>query len=156
MRRAALALVSTIAGLVLLLGFKTHNPIAAGGTSAALAPATPGAPTSDPSGAETSGSAASPASSGGTRTVTGQAYDTRYGPVQVQVSLSNGRVSDVTTVQLPDGNPRDREINDYAVPQLRSEALSAQSAHIDMVSGATYTSQGYIASLQSALDKVGG
>jgi uncharacterized protein with FMN-binding domain len=71
------------------------------------------------------------------------------------VTLTDGKITKVTALQLPDGNQRDREINDFAVPQLTQEALSAQSARIDAVSGATYTSDGYIRSLQSALDKAG-
>jgi uncharacterized protein with FMN-binding domain len=74
--------------------------------------------------------------------------------VQVRVSLVNGKISSVTAVEYPDGNGRDQEINSYALPVLAQEAVSANSADIDMVSGATYTSQGYISSLQSALDQV--
>jgi uncharacterized protein with FMN-binding domain len=66
--------------------------------------------------------------------------------------VANGKLADVTAVRTPDGNPRDRAIARYAVPQLRQEALAAQSAHIDSVSGASYTSDGYRRSLQSALD----
>ncbi len=87
--------------------------------------------------------------------VVGQTADTPYGPVQVKVTLLGHRITDVTALQLPDGNQRDQDIASFAVPELRKEALSAQSAHIDSVSGATYTSQGYITSLQSALDKAG-
>lgn len=88
-----------------------------------------------------------------TRTVTGDAVDTRYGPVQVQVVLSGKTIKDVTVLQVPAQSNRDVEINNYAVPVLNQETLAAQSANIDMVSGATYTSQGYLQSLQSALDK---
>jgi uncharacterized protein with FMN-binding domain len=84
--------------------------------------------------------------------VNGTVADTRWGPVQVQVHLSGGRIVDVVALRVPDGNRRDREISAYAVPQLRQEALSAQSATIDTVSGATYTSGGYRESLQAALD----
>jgi uncharacterized protein with FMN-binding domain len=73
----------------------------------------------------------------------------------VEVRLSGSRIIDINAVRLPDGNQRDVEIAGYAVPQLRQEALSAQSAQIDTVSGATYTSEGYIRSLQSALDQSG-
>ncbi|GHJ52517.1 hypothetical protein Nm8I071_18240 [Nonomuraea sp. TT08I-71] len=77
---------------------------------------------------------------------------TRWGPVQVRITVSNGKITDVTAVQVPDGNHRDQEINDYAVPILRQEALAAQHARIDTVSGATVTSDGYRESLQSAID----
>ena len=80
---------------------------------------------------------------------------TRYGVVQVQVTISNGRITDVTTLQYPNREDRDVEINDYALPQLRAEVLAAQSTSVDAVSGATYTSEGYLASLQAALDAVG-
>jgi uncharacterized protein with FMN-binding domain len=73
----------------------------------------------------------------------------------VRVTLKNGKITDVTAVSYPTDNPRDQEINSYAIPQLRREALAAQSAQIDSVSGASYTSDGYKQSLQSALDSAG-
>ena len=89
------------------------------------------------------------------RTVTGAACPTIYGPVQVKVTVRDGRVTAVTAVQYPTGTPRDQQINSYAIPQLNYEALAAGSARIDAVSGATYTSGGYVGSLQNALDKAG-
>jgi uncharacterized protein with FMN-binding domain len=146
MKRAILAIAGTVSGLVLLLGFKTHPAgQAAGGVTDTSTGTTTGP----------SPSAASSAGSSGTRTVQGSTIDTQWGPVQLQVTLTDGKITKVTALQLPDGNQRDREINDFAVPQLTQEALSAQSARIDAVSGATYTSDGYIRSLQSALDKAG-
>lgn len=172
MRRAALTTVSSVAGIVLLLSLKPHStaPIAAAtdgghpgssGNSSAAPPdsgtsgssGTPGTPgnSSDSGGTGTgSGTAAGGARDG---TFTGSAISTRYGPVQVAVTLANGRITNVDVVQVPTRDRRDREINDYAVPQLTSETMDAQSAAIDAVSGATYTSQGYIRSLQSALDQ---
>lgn len=73
----------------------------------------------------------------------------------MRITLKNGKITDVTAVSYPSDNPRDQEINSYAIPQLRREALNAQSAQIDSVSGATYTSGGYKQSLQSALDSAG-
>ena len=73
--------------------------------------------------------------------------------MQVQVTVAGGQISDVQVVDYPDGNGRDRQINQNAIPQLVSETVRAQSAQIDMVSGATYTSRGYVTSLQSALDQ---
>jgi uncharacterized protein with FMN-binding domain len=84
--------------------------------------------------------------------VNGTVAQTRWGPVQIQVTITSGRITDVRALQRPSGNDRDDEINGYAMPQLRSEVLSAQSANIDTVSGATVTSGGYIESLQAALD----
>jgi uncharacterized protein with FMN-binding domain len=86
--------------------------------------------------------------------VVGSAYDVGYGTVQVRVALHGRRITGVTALQLPSGG-RSSEISGYAAPRLRQEALSAQSAHIDTVSGASYTSAGYASSLQSALDRAG-
>jgi uncharacterized protein with FMN-binding domain len=80
---------------------------------------------------------------------------TRWGPVQVEVTVKNGKLSDVSVPQYPNGNPRDQQINAYALPVLVQETLDAQSADIDMVSGATVTSDGYLQSLQGALDQAG-
>jgi len=152
MRRVAFAIVGTIAGLVGLLSFKTHlasvaNPPAAISTTG---PSTSGgAPNtgSEPSAPSVPGSSSN--------TVTGDAADTRWGPVQVRITVTNGKLSDVTAVEYPSENSRDQEINSNAIPALNQEALSAGNAKIDMISGATYTSQGYVQSLQSALDKAG-
>jgi uncharacterized protein with FMN-binding domain len=70
----------------------------------------------------------------------------------VQIRVTSGKITDIVALQLPSGDSRDEEINSYAVPQLREEVLTAQSARIDTVSGATYTSEGYRQSLQAALD----
>ena len=106
------------------------------------------------SGASSSGSSSS-SNASGTKTVTGDSADTRYGPVQVKITVTNGKFTAVQAVDYPTNDPRDQEINSYAIPQLNSEALAAGSAQIDTVSGATYTSEGYVTSLQSALDKAG-
>lgn len=89
-------------------------------------------------------------------TYTGGAAQTRWGPVQVEITVEQGSISSAQAVQYPDDNPRDQAINAYAVPQLNSEVIAAQSAQIDMVSGATVTSQGYLASLQDAIDQAFG
>jgi uncharacterized protein with FMN-binding domain len=92
----------------------------------------------------------------GNATVTGQDIQTRFGDVQVQVTISNGKIVDITPLTLPFDRQRSAEISQYVEPILRSEALSAQSAQIDIVSGATYTSMAYAQSLQSALDQAHG
>ncbi|MER6571497.1 FMN-binding protein [Streptomyces sp. NPDC001093] len=161
LRRIVLASAATVSGMVLLLSLKPH-------TSPTLATAGTKSPTVSSSSAPSAGSSGSPAgssgsfggSSSGTRggvskTVTGDTVQTRWGPVQVRVTIKTGKLTDVTAVQYPSDNPRDQEINSYALPQLRREALAAQSAEIDMVSGASYTSTGYKQSLQSALDSAG-
>jgi uncharacterized protein with FMN-binding domain len=83
----------------------------------------------------------------------GNVVNTRYGPVQVQVQISNGRLADVAVVQYPGEDGKSLRINGRALPQLRTEALTAQSSSVDTISGATYTSDGYARSLQSALDE---
>lgn len=164
MKRAILTIVGTVAGLVLLLSFKTHQASSSGaagaaagtgsGTDSGAAAPAPSAGSSESAGTGT-GSGTGKTAKSTTRTVTGNTIDTRWGPVQVQVTLKDGKITKVQAIQLPSENPRDREINNFAVPQLDQETLSAQNAQIDAVSGATYTSEGYIQSLQSALDKAG-
>jgi uncharacterized protein with FMN-binding domain len=170
MRRVALALFSTVAGLVMLLNFKTHTsttasaPVistgpavagsaAGGNTTTAPAASTPSASSS--AAAAVPSTSAAPSSASTTKTITGDSVDTRWGPVQVQITVQNGTLTSVNAVVYPENNSRDEQINSYAIPQLNQEAMSAKSANIDMVSGATYTSDGYIGSLQSALDKAG-
>lgn len=87
------------------------------------------------------------------RQFTGAAAPTQYGNVQVEITMSGSQMTDVTALQMPSDYARSRQISSYAGPQLRQEALDAQSAQIDTVSGATYTSEGYRQSLQSALDQ---
>ena len=82
----------------------------------------------------------------------GAPVDTRYGPVQVQITVRAGKIVRADAIDYPQSSGRDQEINSYAIPQLNDETLQAQSAQIDTVSGATYTSDGYRTSLQSALD----
>ncbi|XUL86961.1 FMN-binding protein [Streptomyces galilaeus] len=153
LRRIVLASAVTASGLVMLLALKPHTT-----PEIAVAPA-PAPSSSSTATAGSGGSSSSSGSSGstttGTKTVTGDTVQTRWGPVQVKITVKNGKITDVTAVQYPSDNPRDQEINSYALPQLKSEALAAQSASIDTVSGATYTSDGYRQSLQSALDSAG-
>jgi uncharacterized protein with FMN-binding domain len=95
---------------------------------------------------------AAPTTKAASATFLGSSVQTRYGPVQIKITYAAGRVTGVVAVQLPSGRSRDAEINNYAVPILERETLAAQSASINSVSGATYTSDGYVQSLQSALD----
>jgi uncharacterized protein with FMN-binding domain len=88
-------------------------------------------------------------------TFTGSTVDTPYGPVQVSAVLSSGKLTGVNVLQVPDSGRYEDQIVADALPMLKSEALSAQSANIDIVSGATFTSQGYAQSLQSALNQAG-
>lgn len=110
---------------------------------------------SDSSGNNSSGnnSSGSGSSSAG-RVLTGDSIFTRYGPVQVELTVKGATITEIRMLAYPYNSPRDQQINTQALPILISETLDAQSSNIDMVSGATYTSQGYVQSLQSALDQV--
>jgi hypothetical protein len=155
MRRVILAIVATAAALVLLLTFKTHPQSAAPGASpaSALGSPTPGGAGSGTA-AGTGGAGTGTPASGG-KTLTGKAWPTVYGPVQVRITVVGGRITAASAVRYPVDTPRDAQINAFAIPQLNKEAVAAGSAKIDTVSGATYTSGGYIGSLQSALDQAG-
>jgi uncharacterized protein with FMN-binding domain len=146
LRRIVLASAVTASGLVMLLALKPHTAPAI-----AVAPA----PAASSSSGANSGTGSGGSTAAGTKTVTGETAQTRWGPVQVKITVKDGKITDVTAVQSPSDNPRDQEINSYALPELRREVLAAQSASIDTVSGATYTSDGYRQSLQSALDSAG-
>jgi uncharacterized protein with FMN-binding domain len=160
MRKITLWLVSTVAAVVLLFSYRTSTSGAISGTAAAaagapgiVAGADPGA-TAGAGPDPTATPGAGPSTAAGTKTVVvnGSVAQTRWGPVQVQVRIAGSKITEVKAIQVPSENRRDDEINSYAVPQLRAEALAAQSAHIDTVSGATVTSDGYVESLQAALD----
>jgi len=94
-------------------------------------------------------------SSGSSGTYKGETIQTRWGPVQVQVTLSNGKITDISTLQYPNGDRRSQMISSQVIPWLQQEALQAQSANISGIGGATYTSGGFINSLASALQKAG-
>ena len=145
MRRAVVTAASTSTLVVLLLALKPHHT--AGPVGAAGPPGVAPAPT--PTGHPHKGT--HPA--GGT--FTGAPIRTTYGTVQVAATVKAGTLTAVKVLRAPSGNGRDREIAGYALPRLTQEALSVHSAHIDAVSGASYTSAGYIRSLQSALDRAG-
>ncbi|MDE3101934.1 MAG: FMN-binding protein [Chloroflexota bacterium] len=160
MKRALSALAATVAGVAFLAGYKATpaNGVGQGGAtpspSAAAASADPAAgsaaaPTASAAPAATSLPAA--AAGGPSRSVTGQVIDTQFGEVQVKVTLSGKRITDVQALQLPFDRARSAYISQVAGPMLRSEVLQAQSANIDIISGATYTSMAYGQSLQSAL-----
>jgi hypothetical protein len=152
MRRVILAIVSTVVGLVLLLTFKTHSTSGAGSPPAAIGtPSAGGA--SGASGSGGGSDAGGGTGTAGATTVTGAAASTIYGPVQVQIMVKGGKVTAAKAVEYPQDTPRDSQINAFAIPVLDREAASVGSAKIDMVSGATYTSQGYLTSLQNALDQ---
>ncbi|GHF91489.1 hypothetical protein GCM10018790_80760 [Kitasatospora xanthocidica] len=159
MRRAVVTSAATAAGVVLLLSLKPHEaagPVPVIGSGAGSGAAS-GSEAPEPSNTSASPApSASAAPAGAARKVGGDTVNTRYGPVQVQVTLTGSRITAVDVLKYPASERRDREINTTALPLLNQEAISAQSAAIDVVSGATYTSDGYIRSLQSALDRAKG
>ena len=161
--RLGLGLASIALGALLIANFKAPEDIAVSGAS------TGGGSTGGPGATSTTGGSTAPgstpapnatSSSGsggtttGTKTLTGSLIQTRYGPVQVQITVSNGKITNIATPQLP-SEGRSGRISQYAAPILTSETMAAQSAHIDLVSGATYTSDAYDQSLQAALDQAG-
>ena len=161
MKRNVLWLLSTITVVVLLFGYhtSTSGALSAGSGTVVSSPTQPGraSAASGQGGAGSGGSGSGNGTGGSTATtpttVTGGIAQTQWGPVQVQLTLKGSTITDVTMLQYPSGNPHDDQINSYALPILIQDTLDAQSAQIDMVSGATYTSTGYIQSLQSALDQ---
>ena len=176
MRRITLWLLSTISTLVLLFSYSTSTSASASVAASVVAEADTGSST-DSSSSTDSGSSTDSSSSTGSgsttgsgtstdsstesgsqsssavQTVLGDAIMTRYGNVQVQITVANGAITASEVTQVPWSNGKDQQINGRAVPVLNAEVVDAQSAGIDMVSGATYTSEAYIRSLQSAIDQ---
>jgi uncharacterized protein with FMN-binding domain len=121
-----------------------HSPSASGPSSpsssgSSATPSNPSTPSSQPQAAAS--------------TVTGAVAQTRWGPVQIRLTIAGGQITKVGVLQYPNGNSLDLQIANYAFPRLIQQTISTQGAHVDMVSGATYTSTGYLQSLQSALDQ---
>lgn len=141
--------MSTLTVVVLLFGYHTST---AGALRAPTSSVASDAPVESGS-ASSGGSDSSGSSASGT--YTGDAAQTEWGPVQVEITVTKGEITDVSVVQYPASNGRDIEINSYALPILIQETIDAQSDQIDMVSGATVTSTGYVRSLQAALDQAG-
>jgi len=149
-RRIVLAASGTAVAVALLFGYSTSTGGGrlGGGTLVAIGGSTGSTgSTGSPSTTTSTGT-----TTAGSTTYTGGVAQTRWGPVQVQITVSGGRVVAASAVQVPSGNGRDQMINSYAVPILNDETVQAGNAQIDTVSGATVTSDGYISSLQSALD----
>lgn len=105
------------------------------------------------SGSSGSSKSSGSSSSSAAKTYAGDAIDTRYGPVQVQITVASGKITAVDVLQVPMTDRHDQMINSQAVPIYNDEAIQTQSANIDVVSGATFTWEGYTQSLQSAIDK---
>ena len=156
MRRLILTVTGTVAGVAALLAVKTQgHPLA---DSAPLPTAALGGQRSALPGVTTPARTSSPPSGGSTapaRSYLGNAITTRYGVIQVKVTVKGGAITDVGFTQLTAFDGHSQRINSEAAPQLLRETLSTQSAHVDTVSGASYTSEGYRQSLQSTLDEAG-
>ena len=150
--RAITVVVVTVAALALVLSFRVVPHIQKG-RLAAVRPAGRSAPAPAAPAPVAAKHATTNASAAVTRRVTGSPIDTQYGIVQVRATMRGRRIVSIANVALPFDRGRSVEISQIAGPLLRSEALHAQSARIDVVSGATYTSNGYAQSLQSALDR---
>jgi uncharacterized protein with FMN-binding domain len=149
MRRITFWFLSTLSVVVLLFGYDGSKA----GSTATVSP--PGVLRSGSTSTGEASTSTNGASSASTRIVDGSVASTQWGPVQVELTIRGSTITDVRLLQQPSGNPRDDEINSYAVPKLTQETEDAQGADIDMVTGATVTSTGYIQSLQSAIDRAG-
>ena len=167
MRRVVVAFVATVAGLVLLLSFKTASskparPAALSGTpgtndGSAQGGSGANGTGNDPAATPSTPTGPTPAANSATKTVTGSSVQVSegfrtFGSVQVQVTLSGGKIAKVVAIDYPHNDPRSYEISQYSIPTLEQEVLAAQGTHIDMISGATYTSEAYAQSVQAALD----
>ena len=154
MRRVILAVTGTIAGLVALLSFKSHDPT----MPVAATSGTGGASSTSSSSSSSSTTVPGEFQSGagtlttGETTITGKVANTVYGPVQIELVVKSHKIVKVAVLEQPTNTIHDIQIGEFAFPKLISETLAAQDAKVDAVSGASYTSAGYIASLQSALD----
>ena len=153
MRRALPALIATFGGLVLLMSFHTSAGVKPRAIVASAPITTPASGSSPPP------SATNPPTTSGTSTgakqVDGPVITTQFGDVQVRVKLANGRITDIQPLQMPFDRQHSEEITQAVTPLLHDEVLQAQSAQIDLISGATYTSDAYQQSLQAALSQVG-
>ncbi|MEV4351242.1 FMN-binding protein [Actinoplanes sp. NPDC049596] len=146
MRRITLWLFSTVAAVVLLFSYRTS-------TNSPATPAAAEAPIGDPTAAGSAPtSAGTESESNAPKEYDGSSVQTQWGPLQVRITVANGRITEVTAPASPADNPADAGVTAGALPQLREQVLAAQSATIDGVSGATFTSEAYRQSLQAALD----
>jgi uncharacterized protein with FMN-binding domain len=163
MRRSAAAIAITVIGMWLILSFKSSPAPLASSASSVTEPTTPaaaipsGASGPPPAGGSPPSTAGAPAGQAtASRTINGAVEANRYGDVQVAVVLKGSQIVDVKALRLPYDRARSADISTQAAPLLHDEVLQAQSARIDTIGGATYTSDGYARSLQSALDKANG
>jgi uncharacterized protein with FMN-binding domain len=145
LRRSPIVLTATVAGTAGVLAFHPHSPAV---QTATASPATTPAATA-------TATATSSHKSASTATATGNSISTQYGNAQVRVTVKNGKIVRVQAPELQGNDPRSVEISSAAEPVLQQEVLATQTAAVDAVSGATFTSASYMQSVQSALDKLG-
>jgi len=155
MKRIATWFLSTVTVVVLMFGYHTSTNSTLSATSQPAFVGSSSTSGSTSSTTKSNGGSTGNSNSNTSSTVTGDVAQTRWGPVQVELTVKAGSVTEVRVLQYPTGNSTDEQINSYALPVLIQETLDSQSANIDMVSGATVTSVGYQQSLQSALDQAG-
>ena len=156
MRRIVIISLTTIVAVALLFSYHTStNTAAVPGPAARRQGSSSGNQTGTRTASVPAPATTRQVSSAGAASVTftGEVADTRWGRVQVRITVQGGRITTSEAVQHPQGSRRDVQINDYALPILSQRALQAQSASVDTVSGATVTSDGYLKSLQSAIDR---
>jgi uncharacterized protein with FMN-binding domain len=149
MRRIVTVFLSTITMLVLLFSYHTSTDSA----TVASSPFVQQPASSGSNSQSRSSNSGGSSSASGPATYTGGVADTRWGPVQVEITVQGGKITQSRAVQYPQNNNRDVTINNYALPILDQETVRQQSASIDTISGATVTSDGYLQSLQSAIDQ---
>jgi uncharacterized protein with FMN-binding domain len=149
MRRISAWAMSTLTVLVLLFSYNTSRSSQPATASAESLPAT----SSGQAGSNAQAASGSSGSSSTAQTYAGDEAMTRYGVVQVQITVAGGKITKAEVLQVPWSNGHDQMINSRAVPAYNEEAVQAQSASIDVVSGATVTWEGYTQSLQSAIDQ---
>jgi len=160
MKRAAWYLVAgTVAGFAGVLGLHraaapAAQPAAAGTGGTGSTRASQPGPSAAPSQASRTGQPSQAAAGGGAHTATGSTVHFGYGEIAVSVTVSGSRITNVTVPLLQTLDPTSQQLSDQAIPMLKSQVLAADSAHIDGVSGATFTSQAYENSVQAALDKL--
>ena len=163
MKRATIVTGVTVVGVAWLLNYRVapHQLTALTPASPTQGPGNPAGPSTSPTAAAspaitpspTPTPSPSPSPTALNGTFTGADFPNRFGDVQVRIVITNGHITDVQAVQLPTDRAESAYISQQAGPWLRTEALQAQSANIDIISGATYTSQSYQQSLESALQQ---
>jgi uncharacterized protein with FMN-binding domain len=156
-RRISYWIMSTFSALVILFSYHTSTNSMASASPTPLTPADTGGSTGTGAPTDTTTDTSNAATTSTSTTIpgtyTGSPVNTRWGIVQVRITVANGKITSSQAIEYPNDNGRDQQINAYALPILDAAVAQAQSANIDSVSGATVTSNGYTSSLQSAIDQ---